>query len=240
MPPDYSIYYGIFHDDSEAHARSMADHMWAVIKCALPEDRRSRILDVGCGFGFALRALRDAGYENALGLETSPQQASRATAAGLKVEVVSDSIAWLRSHPHAFDLVLLLDVLEHVPVAHQIELLVAIRSALRPGGRIFLQVPNANAMLANRWRYGDFTHHSSFTEHSLYFALANAGFSKIHMAAEKGIGRMPKRLWRRATRAAWRKWFIRWLWLQVFKAELPWENLENISFELNLKAIAYA
>jgi hypothetical protein len=39
--------------------------------------------------------------------------------------------------------------------------------------------------------------------------------------------------------ADWRRFLIRWFWLQVFKAEFPQENLAPISFEPNLQAVAH-
>jgi 2-polyprenyl-3-methyl-5-hydroxy-6-metoxy-1,4-benzoquinol methylase len=236
---DYSIYYRRFHDESEAHAESMARYMASVIAADLPQDRASAVLDVGCGFGFALRALRSLGFHDIQGIERSPEQARACEGAGLPVKLCDDSIAWLASRPAAFDCVLLLDVLEHVPREEQIDLLRAIHSCLRPGGRLIVTTPNANSILASRWLHNDYTHHSSFTEHSLHFVLANAGFESIRLDNSKGIGRFPLRLWRRSGWAAARKWIVRWCWLQVFKAELPWEKIEEISFELNLKAVAF-
>lgn len=236
--PDYSVYYRRFHDDSEAHATAMARATAELIGPYLPADRATPIADIGCGYGFALRALRDLGYTDILGLEASDQQAARCRQAGFNVEVTKDSAVFLRAHPHGFGLVLLMDVLEHIPIAAQIEFLGAIHASLVEGGRLFITTPNANAILASRWRYNDHTHHCSFTEHSLYFVLKNAGFAQVAIESQKGIGRMPRRLWRRDMRERWRRWFVRWCWLQVFKAELPWEKIDDISFELNLRAVA--
>jgi SAM-dependent methyltransferase len=235
---DYSIYYRRFHDDSESHAESMARMTGSILNGHLPTDRSAPIIDVGCGYGFALRAMRSFGYTNVVGLEMSPEQAQRSRNAGFDVVVTDDTIAWLKAHRGRFAFVSLLDVLEHVPVYLQIELARAIREALQPGGKLFLTVPNANAILSSRWRYNDYTHHSSFTEHSLYFVLKNAGFDEIKIDANKGLGRFPKRLWRRDARHSLRRWIVRWCWLQVFKAEIPWEKLDDISFELNLRAVA--
>jgi hypothetical protein len=49
--------------------------------------------------------------------------------------------------------------------------------ALEPGGCLICQVPNASSGIASRWRYGDWTHHCSFSETSLDFVLYNAGFT---------------------------------------------------------------
>ncbi len=238
--PDYAVYYQRFHDDSEAHAEVMAKATSDMIGPYLPADRGARILDIGCGFGFALRALRGLGYANIEGVEMSPTQAERCHRAGFSVAVTDDTVRWLRERPAAFDFVVLLDVLEHVPVAEQIDVLAAIRGCLRPRGRLFLTTPNANSPLAARWRYNDHTHTSSFTEHSLFYVLKNAGFPEVNIEARHGIGRMPRRLWRADMRQAWRRWFVRWCWLQVHKAELPWEKLDGICFELNLRATAEA
>jgi 2-polyprenyl-3-methyl-5-hydroxy-6-metoxy-1,4-benzoquinol methylase len=235
---DYSIYYSIYHDDSEAHAHAMALAVTELLRDDLPADRSARILDLGCGYGFALRALRSLGFSALQGMESSQQQAERARAAGFTVDVADDSAAWLRTREARFDCVLLLDVLEHVPVAAQIDLLRAIHLALAPGGRLIVTTPNANAILAARWRYNDHTHHASFTEHSLYYVLRNALFDPITIDAGKGIGRFPRRLWRRSSWPMARRWIVRWCWLQVFKAEVPWEDIDKISFELNLKAVA--
>jgi SAM-dependent methyltransferase len=235
---DYSLHYRRFHDDSEEHAEVMAGWIAETIKPHLPSTGPIRALDVGCGYGFTLRALHKLGVEDVNGLEVSQEQAAHCTAAGLKVEVVSDSALWLRGHPAQFGIVLLFDVLEHIPRHQQIDFARAIHECLVPGGKLLLTVPNANAILASRWRYIDFTHHSSFTEHSLDFVLRNAGFDDIRIDASKGIGRFPRRFWLRRNWPAIRKQIIRRCWLQVFKAELPGERLENISFDLNLTAAA--
>lgn len=240
MTSDYSIHYQRFHDDSETHAMEMAEWLGIYLKDDLPEDRSLPVLDVGCGFGFALRALRASGFSDVRGIEISAQQAEIARRGGFEVPVVSDTTAYLQENRGRFGLILLLDVLEHVPVPAQMNLARALREALRPGGRLILTVPNANSPLAARWRYIDFTHYSSFTEHSLFFVLSNAGFGKIKMDNSQGIGAFPKRWWQREQRDALRKWLVRFAWLQVFKAELhPREKLGDICFELNLKAVAF-
>lgn len=233
---DYSIHDARFHDDSEAHATEIARIMRLTVESHVPADRSLAALDIG--YGFALRALRDLKFTNLTGLETSPEQAERSRKAGFNVILTDLSNEWLRSQENRFGLVLLLDVLEHVPMEVQIDFLRTIYKAMAPGGRLILTVPNANAILASRWRHIDYTHYSSFTEHSLYFVLKNAGFDKIELDTTKGIGKMPKRLWTQPGRAAFRRWLVRWCWLQVHKSELPEHEIKDISFQLNLKAVA--
>ena len=235
---DYSIHYSRFHDESEAHAEQMAARQRELISPYAPENRSLRVLDIGCGYGFAMRALRNLGFSTIEGVELSPTQARVATEAGFTVHLTEDTEKFLLERPGAYGFILLMDVLEHLPVSKQIDLLRAIHTALTPGGRLFITAPNANAILASRWRYIDYTHYSSFTEHTMQFVLRNAGFEGVEISAEKGIGRFPRLFWRRVARHNVRKWIVRWCWLQVFKSEVPWENIDEISFELILHVLA--
>lgn len=216
----------------------MAGNLARLLEPHVPEDLSSPVLDIGCGFGFTLRALSQLGCRNLVGVECSEEQAAIARQAGFHVALTDNTPAWLLENPCRFSLVVLFDVLEHVPVGCQIDFLRAIHAALAPRGTLVLTVPNANAILASRWRYIDYTHLASFTEHSLHFVLRNAGFEKIEMANNKGLGPMPWRLWHSRARVRFRRWLVRWCWLQVFKAELGWEKLDAISFDLNLKTVA--
>ena len=59
------------------------------------------------------------------------------------------------------------------------------------------------------------------------------------MDNSKGIGKFPRRWWQKEFREDLRKWIVRFMWSQVFKAELHTrENLDELCFELNLKAVA--
>ena len=235
---DYTVHYSRFHDETDLHAAGMAAWQLNLIAPYAPDDRSINVLDIGCGFGFTLRALTKLGFSNIEGVEISPTQARVASKAGFNVHITDDTERFLRDRPAKYGFILLMDVLEHLPVPRQIDLLKALYFSLIPGGRVLLTVPNANAILAARWRYIDFTHFSSFTEHTMYFVLKNAGFDNLSISAEKGIGRFPRRIWTRENWPQIRKWIVRWCWLQVFKAEIPWERLDEISFELNLTAVA--
>jgi SAM-dependent methyltransferase len=233
---DYSIHYSRFHDGSPENYDRMAKNLGYTIDPLLPLDKSARILDIGCGFGFALYHLKQLGYSNAMGLDASAQQAARARAAGLHVEHVLDTADWLNAHPKEFSVVILLDVLEHLPKERQLPLLAGIHHALQKDGLLIVQVPNANSILASRWLHIDWTHTSSFTEYSLHFVLANAAFDQITISSEKGLARPSLRIWHRDCRRALRKFLVRWLWKQVFISE--GQDPEEISFELNLLATA--
>ena len=172
----------------------MAAHHHRLLKPHLPLNPASAVLDVGCGMGFALESLRQLGYHRLEGFDTDKNQVALAQKAGLSVIWAEDPLSFLAERTRSKDLVLCLDVLEHVPKVEQLKFVSAIREALKPGGRAIFSVPNANSALASRWRYNDWTHEASFTEHSIDFLLFNAGFPKISVFPFEFVVR-PRWVW---------------------------------------------
>ena len=56
----------------------------------LPQDKSAKILDIGCGMGQMLHALRVLGYENVYGVDISDEAVEHCRALGLNVEKVID------------------------------------------------------------------------------------------------------------------------------------------------------
>jgi 2-polyprenyl-3-methyl-5-hydroxy-6-metoxy-1,4-benzoquinol methylase len=136
-------------------------------------------MDIGCGMGFLLLALKENGYENVSGIDIDASQVEACHQNNLNVMLVDDTMEYLANQTEKYDLITAFDVLEHIPSQAQIKFLKAIYHVLAPSGEIILTVPNANSILASRNRYIDFTHQVVFTEISLDFVLYNAGFKDI-------------------------------------------------------------
>lgn len=102
----------------------------------------TRVLDVGCGTGELISFLKDNGFE-AVGIEPSPEGAELAKSQGLTVypSTLEEFVEHHRSRGvGAFDVITLLNVLEHVPnPAHIVDIT---RLILNPGGIICVRVPN--------------------------------------------------------------------------------------------------
>lgn len=184
MKLDYSRYYRRYHDESDAHFHAERGSSAARLTPLLPTERSARILEIGCGMGFALAALRQLGYCDVEGIDADEGQVAAARRRDLPaLHVAAEACGdFLATRSGRYDAVVCIDVLEHVPVGSQLEFLGGILTALRPGGRLICQVPNANAGVASRYRYHDWTHHCSFTEASLDFVLHNAGFHEVTVA----------------------------------------------------------
>lgn len=143
-----------------------------------PQEKSYRVLDIGIGRGEMLSCMRDWGF-NYQGIDISPSTVRFCQTLDLKCQLVEDTAAWLLIHKEAFSLITCLDVLEHVPRDHTIEFLKAIRTALRDGGRVIIQVPNLQSPFGYLHHFNDFTHVSGFVEHSLAQVLAVAGFMEF-------------------------------------------------------------
>lgn len=98
----------------------------------------SRVLDLGCAFGFGTRLLprRYETYGHDLD-HAYVEHARRAVPRAVITEGPADAVPYPDEY---FDGILLLDVLEHVP--DEAAVVREIARLLRPGGRLILSVPN--------------------------------------------------------------------------------------------------
>jgi SAM-dependent methyltransferase len=100
--------------------------------------RGMAVLDYGCGTGQSLLELEKLGAE-AYGLEADPNVRQVVDTLNLRIH-----IGTLDDNPFPgvfFDLIVLNQVLEHIPQPHH--MLAKLRARLRPGGRIALSFPNS-------------------------------------------------------------------------------------------------
>ncbi|HEX5622155.1 MAG TPA: class I SAM-dependent methyltransferase [Solirubrobacteraceae bacterium] len=154
----------------------------------LGEARRGeRVLDLGCGSGRFVAALRDAGAD-AIGVELAEAALSRAraNAPGADLRLVEPDGSLPLEHA-SVDLVWCSEVLEHVPdTAH---LLLEARRVLRSGGRLLVTVPYhgrvKNVLIALLRFDAHFDplgqHVRFFTAHSLQTTLERSGFADVQV-----------------------------------------------------------
>jgi len=97
-----------------------------------------RLLDVGCGPGWALERFVAAGYD-ASGLDVSDAAAEAARSKGLSVEVGDIEDGALPSESE-YDILVALEVLEHL--TDPLGALLRLTEALAPGGHLVVSLPN--------------------------------------------------------------------------------------------------
>jgi SAM-dependent methyltransferase len=166
------------HSADQGLARTKRATYARMLASAAPEVRSAgrRLLDVGCGLGFSLLAARDAGFEalgvDPLGPEDPEHHPGRRIIRGT-LETFSD--------PVPFDLVSLIDVIEHVrdPVA-------TLRRAaelLAPGGALLVATNDSSSLgarlLGPRWTHYHRAHLWFFTPRTLARVVELAGLEVV-------------------------------------------------------------
>jgi 2-polyprenyl-3-methyl-5-hydroxy-6-metoxy-1,4-benzoquinol methylase len=144
----------------------------------LPEDKQANILEVGCGYGRLLRFFSERGYSNVTGVDISPEEVELAKKIHPNV-VHENALDFIEKYTEQFDLIVALDLIEHFHKHEVVRFLDACRQALRPGGHLVIQTPNADSPLGLMIRYGDFTHEVCFNLNSLTKLMKVCGFSEV-------------------------------------------------------------
>lgn len=146
-----------------------------------------RFLDVGAGSGGVLAAAQEIGW-TAVGVEPSPTAARSAASKGLVI--VPTELAEAGFPDGCFDIVHIREVLEHVldPLA----LVSEAHRVLRPGGLLYVQVPNdlegyRRAIFSRVWWLIPPYHLWYFTFASLERLLARVGLM-VHVRGTLGLG----------------------------------------------------
>jgi 2-polyprenyl-3-methyl-5-hydroxy-6-metoxy-1,4-benzoquinol methylase len=143
----------------------------------LPEDKNAAIAEIACGTGRLLHLLNRMGYSDITGNDISPQQVSAARLLVPKAKIEEgDAVNWLNENPGKFDLIIGMDIIEHLYKKDTLSFLDACYRALKPGGRLVLQTPNAGSLWGLHDRYNDFTHEVAFGYLALSQLFTLTGF----------------------------------------------------------------
>lgn len=141
----------------------------------LPAEKDARILDLGCGEGNLLAVFRKMGYENVEGLDLRQEAVEVCQRRGFQARC-QDVRHALKGDSQKYDLVLAIDLLEHLTRDEIVELFVQVRGALRPNGAVVVQVPNLASPMGAGIFFGDITHQTGMTPDSLWQMMWTAGF----------------------------------------------------------------
>ncbi len=237
---DYSIHYKRWHKgtDEEYVAQSkLYGRLLNKVINNIPKD--GKVLDYGCGSGLLVYFLTKQ-FLNVEGVDASSHQIETGLAHGLPVKhlPVLEYPKWAEDHKNYYDAIFLFDVLEHVPVVEQIAFLRKLVGTLKQSAPIFIKVPNANSLMAARWRYIDWTHLSSFTECSLDFVCLNSGLKNVaYLDDETSLS--PRYPW--LPRWGLRNFYLRRLGRAIWRIYLGAEigqEVNNVKLGINLFAKA--
>ena len=141
-----------------------------VVRRVVQPPKRARVLEVGCGTGHNLAMLGEFGKLDACELDAIARGMASDRLGRPVLEARLPDLSMFKAG--SYDLIALLDVLEHVP--DDLGSLKAIRRLLKPGGALVLTVP------ANKWMWSahDVAHHHfrRYTKGELARLFRQAGY----------------------------------------------------------------
>ncbi len=139
------------------------------------------VLDVGCGYGNHLKVAHDRGWK-CFGVEMSSHARQVITQRHGDKFFVADQVEHMI--PHAFDLILMLDVLEHVSDPYALLYALFGKGAITPATLVVISTPNARSSEAVRkpaeWTYRHPPSHLTyFSAQSLLVMLQRLHFASV-------------------------------------------------------------
>lgn len=157
----------------------------SVLKMIADEAPGRRLLEVGCGAGFFLKAAARAGWQ-VEGIELSTE-ASRFAVERLELPIRRERAEDAPIEPASFDAAAMFDVIEHLFDPRAV--LAAIARALAPRGTLVISTPNIDAasryLLGRDWAVlSPLEHVYYFSEDSLRRLLEATGFSDVRFVRE--------------------------------------------------------
>ena len=158
-----------------------------LIKKYLPSQKDVAILDLACGHGSLVYCLKQLGYSNVQGVDISAEQVGLAHELGMTEIKCQDIKEYLVNKNDTFDVIFLMDILEHFNKQELFSYLDIVCQSLRQNGMVVIHVPNAEGIFGMRIRYGDLTHENCFTPQSMSQALTTCGFNGIVCFEDKPI-----------------------------------------------------
>jgi SAM-dependent methyltransferase len=177
-PIDDDLKYVGFEDQFRGSDEAIADRLRAYLPIFAG---RSHVLDVGCGRGEFLAALKAAGI-SARGIDTNAEMVAVARDRGLET-THTDAVSYLRSLPDAsLGGLIATQVVEHLEPSYLMRLLDQAARTLLPGAPIVLETINAACWLAFFSSYiRDFTHVRPVHPETLQYLARASGFERVEI-----------------------------------------------------------
>jgi 2-polyprenyl-3-methyl-5-hydroxy-6-metoxy-1,4-benzoquinol methylase len=157
-----------------------------VIKSYFPKKKNIKILDIGCGYGALMYFANKLGYTHITGFDISASQIKISKMLKINNIYLSTFEKYFKTKKK-FDLIIMLDVIEHLSKKKINLYLNKIYKSLNPNGIILIHTNNAASPFFGNVRYGDLTHQGAFTENSLKKILADNDFNNIYFIEDKPL-----------------------------------------------------
>lgn len=165
-----------------------------IVRPWLPDDRTAKMVDLACGHGSFLWWLKQHGYNNARGVDTSPEQIALAQSVGLLVEN-ADVMEWLKGQPaNEFQTLFAIDFIEHISKDAFMVFLRECQRVLSPNGMLILRYPNGESPFVGMNLFNDITHVWTYTTNCISSLATMHRFSSVSFD-DQGISAIRDHRW---------------------------------------------
>lgn len=204
-----------------------------------PNRKSLCILDIGCGTGSLLSEL--SRYGDAHGIDFSPRAVAFCKERGIE-QIKVGSVIDISYPDEQFDLVLALDIVEHV--ADDARALAEIKRVLKPDGIAILFVPAFMFLWGSTDVYSE--HHRRYTRSALREKLLTAGFLPERLTYFNTFLFPPIAAWRLLNRIVplhshsevqLNNSFINGILYAIFRAEARFLHFINFPFGVSILAV---
>lgn len=173
-----NVYDQVYSDEVNGYWWNIArmDIVTNLIKKYFQEDKWIQILDVWCGTGYSLSILKKFWYENIWWIDNSEESVRLGNKNG--IHVTKSELSELLNEDKKYDLILCLDVLEHIE--NHMEVVSQMNYLLKENGKIIITVPAFMFL----WSHHDITAHHKrrYTKWSLISIFYHAGFRDVFVS----------------------------------------------------------
>lgn len=123
--------------DTDMHMKMIDQIIPDLEKNQLGDNKDQAILDIGCGQGYAMQKLKEAGYTNVQGITMSDEDVKATQDRGFKCENMDQS--FMTYPDESFDFLFVRHCLEHSPFPYLT--LGEYKRVLKTGGKIYIEMP---------------------------------------------------------------------------------------------------
>jgi 2-polyprenyl-3-methyl-5-hydroxy-6-metoxy-1,4-benzoquinol methylase len=151
-----------------------------IIEKIFPLQKGIEILEIGCGWGGLIYALKKYGFKNIDAIDIIPECCVFVSQEfGINVTCIN-ALDFFKKNNKKYDVIAAFDVIEHFNKNEiAISLMPSIFESLKKSGLFIMRVPNGGSPLGLYIRYSGFTHELAFTPLSINELFKAIGFQEV-------------------------------------------------------------
>jgi 2-polyprenyl-3-methyl-5-hydroxy-6-metoxy-1,4-benzoquinol methylase len=147
----------------------------------MPSDKSVKVLVVSCGPGYFVNLLKQEGYTDVIGIDSTPDKVQHAKDKNLncRAEAV---FPFLQNSNEQYDVIFCEQELNHLTKDEMVGFLKLCWSKMSDGGTLIVHGLNgANPLTGSEALAQNFDHFSTFTDYSLQQVLVYSGFGEVRI-----------------------------------------------------------